>query len=83
MYDTDLTDQQWELLEPYIFKAKPGGRPRSTNVREVINAIFYVLKNGCMWRSLPRDFPPWQTVYRYFRHLGTSKEVVPIFRTGR
>lgn len=80
MYDTNLTDQQWELLEPYIFKAKPGGRPRSTNVREVINAIFYVLKNGCMWRSLPRDFPPWQTVYRYFRHLGTSKAFDNAFR---
>ncbi|CUW48546.1 IS5 family transposase [Novacetimonas hansenii] len=80
MYDTNLTDEQWELLEPYIFKAKPGGRPRSTNVREVINAIFYVLKTGCMWRSLPRDFPPWQTVYRYFRHLGTSKAFDNAFR---
>jgi len=47
--------------------AKAGGRPRSADVREVIDAIFYVLRNGITWRALPHDFPPWKTVYHYFR----------------
>ena len=66
-YDTDLTDLQWALLAPLIPAAKPGGRRRSTNIREVVNAIFYLLRAGCAWRLLPHDFPKWQTVYSYFR----------------
>ncbi len=66
-YPTDLTDEQWELLEPLLPKAKPGGRPRRVELREVINAIFYLLMAGCAWRLLPHDLPPWQTVYSYFR----------------
>jgi putative transposase len=66
-YPTDLTDEQWELLEPLLPKAKPGGRPRTVDLREVINAIFYLLMTGCAWRLLPHDLPPWQTVYSYFR----------------
>ena len=66
-YPSDLTDAQWRRLEPLIPLAKPGGRPRSADVREVVNAILYVDRNGVTWRALPHDFPPWRTVYHYFR----------------
>src|SRR5215217_5088101 len=66
-YPTDLTDRQWRLLEPLVPAAKPGGRPRSADMREVIDAILYVLRNGIVWRALPHDFPPWKTAYHYFR----------------
>jgi len=77
-YPTDLTDEQWKILEPLIPPPKLGGRPRNTNIREVINAIFYLLRSGCAWRLLPHDFPPWQTVYTYFRQWkkdGTWKKI--------
>jgi putative transposase len=64
---TDLTEAEWTLLAPLIPTAKPGGRPRTTDMREVVNAIFYILRGGCQWRLLPTDFPPYQTVYHYFR----------------
>lgn len=66
-YDSDLSDQEWAIIAPYVPAAKFGGRPRTTNMREVVNAIFYVLRAGCAWRLLPHDFPPWQTVYGNFR----------------
>ena len=66
-YPTDLTDAEWTILEPLIPKAKPGGRPRSVDMREIINAVFYVLRGGIAWRMLPHDLPPWKTVYHYFR----------------
>ncbi|WP_069791276.1 IS5 family transposase (plasmid) [Cyanobacterium sp. IPPAS B-1200] len=66
-YDTDLTDYQWEILKSLIPPAKTGGRNRSVNIREVLNAIFYLLANGIKWRAMPHDFPKWQTVYTYFR----------------
>ena len=66
-YPTDLTDTEWTILAPLIPAAKPGGRPRTTEMREVVNAIFDVLRGGCQWRLLPTDFPPHQTVYHYFR----------------
>ena len=66
-YPTDLTDTQWAFLAPLIPAAKAGGRRRSTDMREVVNAVFYVLRGGCQWRLLPKDFPPYQTVYDYFR----------------
>jgi putative transposase len=66
MYDTDLTDPQWLMISSFLPKPLTGGRPRTTDEREVVNAIFYFLKTGCQWRLLPSDFPPWQTVYRYF-----------------
>jgi transposase len=66
-YRTDLTDEQWELLRKLIPEAKPGGRPRSVDLRSVINAIFYVLVAGCAWYELPHDLPKWKTVYHYFR----------------
>jgi putative transposase len=73
-YPTDFADTQWAVLAPLIPAAKAGGRPRTTDMREVVNAIFYVLRGGCQWRLLPKDFPPYQTVYDYFRSwrlLGT------------
>ena len=66
-YPADLTDTEWTLLAPLIPTAKPGGRPRTTDMREVVNAILYSLRSGCQWRMLPPDFPPHQTVYHYFR----------------
>ena len=68
-YATDLTDDQWELIAKLIPAAKPGGRPRSVNIREVLNAIFYLLRTGCAWRLLPHDFPPWGTVHYYYRRF--------------
>lgn len=66
-YPTDLTDAQWALLEPLLPAAKPGGRPRSADLREVVNAILYLLRTGCAWRLLPHDFPPWGTAWSYYR----------------
>ena len=65
-YPTDLSDQEWEQLAPLIPAAKLGGRKRSTDMREVVNAIFYVLKTGSQWDMLPHDFPPKGTVFDYF-----------------
>jgi putative transposase len=67
-YPTDLTDAEWAIAEPLVPPAKPGGRKRSTNIREVLDAIFYLLRTGCAWRMLPHDFPNWNTVYTYFRN---------------
>src|SRR6476661_7131861 len=64
-YPTDLTDAEWALVAPHIRAAKRGGRPRTTNMREVTNAILYVLGTGCQWRALPKDFPPRTTVFEY------------------
>jgi putative transposase len=66
-YDTDLTDAAWELVKPLLPGARHGERPRTTDVRAVVNAIFYLLRTGCQWRLLPYQFPPWGTVYHYFR----------------
>jgi len=64
-YESDLTDVEWELVAPLIRPGKRGGRPRTVNVREVLNAIFYVLWTGCQWKALPRDLPPRSTVWEY------------------
>ncbi len=66
-YPSDLTDAQWRVLEPLIPPAKSGGRPRRAEMREIVDAILYVARNGATWRALPHDFPPWRTVYHYFR----------------
>ncbi len=66
-YPTDLCDPEWEILAPLIPAAKPGGHPRTTEMREVCNAIYYHLKTGCQWDMLPRDFPASSTVYSYYR----------------
>jgi putative transposase len=66
-YTTDLTDEEWQILEPLLPPEKPGGRPRKYPLREVINGIQYVLRGGCAWRLMPHDLPQWQTPYQYFR----------------
>jgi putative transposase len=66
-YPSDLTDAQWQELAPLLPAAKPGGRPRAVDMREVINAILYVLRSGCTWRMVPHDLPPWSTAWGYFR----------------
>lgn len=66
-YATDLTDHQFSLVERFLPPPRCGGRPRSTDVRRVMDAVLYALRSGCAWRLLPLDFPPWQTVYRYLR----------------
>src|SRR5215204_4466045 len=65
-YSTDLSDAEWECLQPHIPAPNKRGRPRTHGTREVLDAIFYVLKSGCPWRLLPKDFPPWETVYWWF-----------------
>jgi putative transposase len=65
-YSSDLTEREWLRLAPLIPPAKKGGRPRTVNMREVINGIFYVLKTGCQWENLPKDFPPSGTVFYYY-----------------
>jgi putative transposase len=67
LYPTDLTDSQWELIKEWIPLAKPGGRPRTLDMRKVINAILYVVVGGIKWRMLPREYPKWKSVYHYFR----------------
>jgi putative transposase len=67
-YPSDLTDDQWAILEEFIPAAKPGGCPRKHDMREVLNALFYHNREGCSWRAIPHDFGiPWRTVYNYFR----------------
>jgi putative transposase len=66
-YPTDVTDRQWDCIKEYIPAAKPGGRPRTLDMRQVLNAILYVVVTGCQWRMLPKDYPKWPSVYTYFR----------------
>lgn len=66
-YPTDLTDAEWALLAPHLPPASPRGRPRVHSYRMILDAIFYLVRGGCAWRLLPRDLPPWRTVYHYFR----------------
>lgn len=79
-YPTDLTDAQWELIQPLLPAPKSGGRPRSTDLRAVLNALLYILTGGIAWRLLPHDFPKWKTVYHYFRQWrddGTLEQINP------
>src|SRR5215208_5766059 len=66
-YPTDLSDAEWSYIEPHIPTPKAPGRPRVHPLREILNAIFYMVRSGCAWRLLPHDFPPWKTVHHYFR----------------
>ncbi len=66
-YSTDLSDAEWEYLEPHVPPPDKRGRPRVHTTRYILEAIIYVLKSGCPWRLSPRDFPPWETVYCWFR----------------
>src|ERR1700686_2881214 len=76
-YPSDVTDPQWALSEPHL-PVFPGGRPRKTTCSDVVDGVLYVLRTGCQWRYLPKDFPPKSTVWRYFdewRHNGTLDKV--------
>ena len=67
-YQTDLSDAEWTCLENHLPAPKATGRPKIHSTREILDAVFfYVLRSGCAWRLLPHDFPPWKTVYHYFR----------------
>ena len=83
-YPTDLTDAQWKHLSGLLPAAKPGGRPRSVDLREILNAMFYLVRTGCPWRHLPHDLPPWSTVWAYFRRWrddGTLQSLHDTLRT--
>src|SRR5215831_3925163 len=69
LYASDLTDAEWTLLEPLLPPESPIGRPRLHSLRTILNAIFYQLRTGGAWRFLPQEWPPWQTVYHYFRRF--------------
>lgn len=71
-YPSELSDPEWTILAPLLPPAKPGGRPRSVNLRRILNGIFHVLRSGCQWRMLPREYGPWSTVYAYFRRWRLS-----------
>jgi putative transposase len=82
-YPTDLTDEQWALIEPLLPRAKPGGRPRTTDLREVVNALFYQARTSCQWDFLPHDLVPKGTAYDYFARWhddGTWQRVVDALR---
>jgi putative transposase len=82
-YPSDLTDEQWSILERLIPPSKHGGRPREVDIRRVVNGILYRNKSGCQWRMLPKEFPPWETVYYYFalwRDHGTLKAINDFLR---
>ncbi len=82
-YPSDLSDEQWALSEPHL-PVYPGGRPRTTHLRDEADALFYLLRTGCQWRVLPRDFPPRSTVWRYleeWRHNGTLDRIHDLLRT--
>lgn len=83
IYPSDLTDAEWAILEPLIPPGKSGGRPRCVDMRAVLNGIFYVLRAGCAWRMLPRDYPPRSTVYGYFaffRDEGAWEQIMTVLR---
>ncbi|MBF8189789.1 IS5 family transposase [Nonomuraea sp. K274] len=82
-YPSDLTDEQWELIEPLLPEPNTGGRPEKHPRREIVNAILYVVRSGCPWRYLPTDLPPWQTVYWYFQqweHAGVTERLLTELR---
>jgi putative transposase len=84
-YPSDLTDEQWGLMQIVVPEAKPGGRPRSVDMREVINAMLYINRSGCQWDMLPHDLPPKSTVYEYFaawRDNGTWQYMLDVLREG-
>jgi putative transposase len=77
-YPSDVTDAQWALIHPHLPARPGGGRPPTTDLRDVVDAILYILRTGCQWRYLPKDFPPKSTVWRYFdawRHDGTLDKI--------
>src|SRR5438309_1176503 len=78
IYPSDLSEREWSFLEPIIPPAKPGGHPRTVDIRRILNGIFYLLRSGCAWRMLPREYGPWSTVSDYFyrwRNDGTWERI--------
>jgi transposase len=73
-YPSDLTDEQWQLIEPLLPKPSRVGRPRTVCRRRIVDAILYVVRTGCQWRQLPHDFPKWGTIYDLFWHWRTHAE---------
>ena len=71
-YPSDLTNDEWAIIEPLMPPEKPGGRKRTVNLREVVNGIYYILRSGGDWRMMPHDLPPWPTVYTYYRQWRIS-----------
>src|SRR5512135_3477368 len=71
-YPSDLSDAEWEVIEPLIPPARPGGRPRTVDLRAVVEGMLYVLQTGCQWRHLPKDFPPRSTVHAYLQQWATD-----------
>ncbi len=71
-YSSSLTDQQWSLIESYFAYGKYGNMSKHSK-KQLVDAVFYVTKTGCQWRQLPREFPPWQTVYSFFRRAKNRK----------
>lgn len=67
LYPSDLSDTQWCILAPLLPEAKPGGRPRSVNLRAILNGLFYLIRSGCAWRALPREYGSWSTIHHYYR----------------
>jgi putative transposase len=82
-YPTDLSDTEWICLRSYLPTPKAQGRPRTHSLRDILDAIFYVLKSGCPWRLLPHDFPPWSSVYYHFRKLRLSVAWALLYRALR
>ncbi|MGI5175431.1 IS5 family transposase [Dactylosporangium sp. CA-152071] len=82
-YPSDLTDEQWALVGPLLPAPKRVGRPESTPRRSIVDAVLYVVRTGCAWRYLPGDFPPWQTVYWYFKQWEESKVTEAMLTTLR
>lgn len=84
-YSTDLTDAQWERLRAVFPAAKNGrtGRPRTYELREIVNALLYQARTGCQWRNLPHEFPPWESVYDHFRRWKKSSTLERIHEALR
>ena len=82
-YGSDVTDAEWLLLSPFLPAPSPCGRHRKWEMREIVNAIFYVLRGGIAWSLLPKDFPPWPTVYRWFARFRDDGTWVPRDMCGR
>jgi putative transposase len=83
VYPSDLSNEQWQAMSRVIPPAKPGGRPRTVNMRQVLNALFYLARTGCAWRMLPKDYPPKDTVYYYFKSFrqdGTWERIHDLLR---
>lgn len=83
VYPSDLSNEQWRAMSRVIPPAKPGGRPRTVDMRQVLNALFYLARTGCAWRMLPKDYPPKDTVYYYFkcfRQDGTWERIHDLLR---